>query len=168
MSGLRINISKISEGIHHRSLEVQPAEIGMDERFADPVKVQATLEKSTNHIYLKAEITAAGVFTCDRCVEEFRREIRTSYRVLYKFGSEEGTTPGEQEIVYIHPDTSFVDVVEDVRQYSTLAVPQKLLCREDCKGICPTCGIDRNRTTCKCEAEEVDPRWQGLRKFLEN
>lgn len=168
MSGLRINISKLSEGIHHRSLEVQPAEIGMDERFADPVKVQATLEKRTKHVYLTAEISTAGAFTCDRCLDEFRREIRTSYSILYKFGSEGVPKPGEQEIAYIHPDTSFVDVAEDVRQCSILAVSQKLLCREDCKGLCPTCGINRNRATCKCEAEEVDPRWQGLRKFLKN
>jgi len=168
VSGLRINISKISEGIHRRSLEVQPAEIGMDERFVDPVNIQVTLEKTPKHIYLKADITSAGAFTCDRCVDDFRREIRTGYKILYKFRSDKGIAPDEQEIVYIHPDAGFVDVAEDVRQYAILAVPQKLLCREDCKGLCPTCGINRNRETCKCEAEEVDPRWQGLRKFLEN
>lgn len=149
-------------------MEVQPAEIGMDERFVAPVKVQATLEKNPKHVYLKADIRSDGVFTCDRCLDDFRREIETSYNLLYKFGSEEGTAPGDQEIVYIHPEASFVDIADDVRQYSILAVPQKLLCREDCKGLCPTCGINRNRASCKCESEEVDQRWQGLRKFLEN
>jgi uncharacterized protein len=44
-----------------------------------------------------------------------------------------------------------------------MAVPMKPLCREDCRGLCPTCGEDLNVTACGCAAEAADPRWEALR-----
>jgi uncharacterized protein len=40
-----------------------------------------------------------------------------------------------------------------------------MLCREDCKGICPECGIDRNTGECSCVADDIDPRWAALKNF---
>lgn len=168
MSGLRINISKLSEGIHNRSLEVEPGDFGLDERFTENVKVQATLEKSTKQLYLTVELSTGGMFTCDRCLDEHHREVRAKYGMVYMFGSEVGVKSENQEVAFIHPDTSFIEIGEDVRQYAILAIPPKILCKEDCEGLCPRCGINRNRATCQCVQDDVDPRWQGLRKFLEN
>ena len=168
MSGLRINISNLSEGIHNRSLEIEPGDIGLDERFTETVKVEATLEKSTRQLYLKVNLSTGGIFTCDRCLDEHRREVDAKYEIVYMFGIERGVKPENQDVAVIHPDTSFVEIGEDVRQYAVLAIPQKVLCKEHCEGLCPKCGINRNKATCQHAEEEVDPHWQGLRKFLEN
>jgi len=50
-----------------------------------------------------------------------------------------------------------------MREQFFLALPMKPLCREDCKGLCPVCGINRNRETCTCQSEWVDPRLEPLR-----
>ncbi|MBI2620047.1 MAG: DUF177 domain-containing protein, partial [Ignavibacteriales bacterium] len=114
-------------------------------------------------------LSTGGTFMCDRCLDECRRDVRSKYSMVYMFGSESTLKPENQEIAFIHPDTSFIEIDEDVRQYAVLAVPQKILCREDCKGLCPQCGINRNSAICSHgEKDEIDPRWQGLQKFLKN
>jgi uncharacterized protein len=43
----------------------------------------------------------------------------------------------------------------------------KTICSEDCKGICPSCGINRNDSSCSCKKEDIDPRWDGLKQLLD-
>jgi len=168
VSGLRINISKLSEGIHHRSLEAEPGEIGLDGRFNAAVRIHAELEKGPKQLLLSVQVSAAGAFTCDRCLDDYTREVTAKYVIVYMFGTNKEGDRQDKEVAFIHPDTSFIDIGEDVRQYTTLAVPQKLLCREDCRGLCPRCGTNRNRAACQHAEDEVDSRWEGLRQFLQN
>ena len=58
-----------------------------------------------------------------------------------------------------------IDLGEVVREQLYLALPMKPLCREDCKGLCPVCGVNRNRETCTCQQEWVDPRMAALKDW---
>ena len=59
-----------------------------------------------------------------------------------------------------------LDLTEAVRQYALLALPMKPLCRQDCAGLCPTCGHNLNQGGCGCPPQGPDPRWSGLNKLL--
>jgi uncharacterized protein len=167
VSVLRINISKLSEGAHHRSLQATPEEIGLDSRFTKEIKVEATLEKTSRQLYLRVEFKTGGVFTCDRCLEEFEREVLSGYGLVYL--TEDHAEAGEnEEVQVISPDTNYIDLGEDVRQFAILALPQKMLCREDCAGLCSTCGTNLNRARCDCAHEQPDSRWSQLQKILKN
>ena len=61
-----------------------------------------------------------------------------------------------------------IDVDEIVREQILLAVPARVLCVEDCKGICATCGTDLNAGDCNCESQDVDPRWAALKSLRTN
>lgn len=168
MSVLRINISNLPEGIHQRSLEATREEVGLDNRFAKAVIVNATLEKTSRQLYLKAECKAVGNFTCDRCLEEFEKEVVASYRVMYVTGDRSAEGLKADEVQVITPEANTIDLGEDVRQFIVLVLPQKILCKEECAGLCPTCGTNRNKSSCDCRKEETDSRWEGLKNFLEN
>ena len=58
-----------------------------------------------------------------------------------------------------------IDLGEVVREQLYLALPMKPLCQEDCKGLCPVCGVNRNRETCTCQQEWVDPRMAALAEW---
>jgi uncharacterized protein len=60
-------------------------------------------------------------------------------------------------------DGEAIDVDEIVKEQILLAVPTRMLCREDCKGICPECGADKNTGECNCVTDEIDPRWAALK-----
>ncbi|HEY6146875.1 MAG TPA: DUF177 domain-containing protein, partial [Thermoanaerobaculia bacterium] len=63
---------------------------------------------------------------------------------------------------YDEPEVSVAPIVEERIQ---MAVPMKPLCREDCLGLCPTCGKDLNQGPCNCRDEAIDPRWEALSKL---
>ncbi len=168
VSGLRINISRLAQGTHHWALETEPVNIGLDTRFNKTVKVQATLEKTSRQLYLQVEFTTGGLFTCDRCLDEFQKNITNKYKMVYVSSDQAAKEVDRGEIQIISLDTSFIDLGEDVRQYSILALPQKLLCQENCEGLCPTCGTNLNRTKCECQTQEIDSPWEVLKNLFEN
>ena len=63
-------------------------------------------------------------------------------------------------------DGEVVDIDALVTEEILLTVPDHILCKDDCKGICPGCGADRNSVDCGCETAEVDPRWAGLKELV--
>lgn len=168
MSELRINISNLSEGTHTYDLGATAKEVGLDDRFSGQVAVHAELQKTNRQILLKAHVDAHAQFACDRCLEPFHREIVQDYSIVYVVGAQ--ATPGakEGEIQPLPVDADHIDLDEDVRQFTLLSIPQKLLCRENCAGLCPICGTNWNTATCACRQESGDSRWEALRKLQKN
>lgn len=110
----------------------------------------------------QAELTGE----CSRCLEE------TVYRVEEHFSEEFQTSKGPvhearerdageaEDILFYTGD--LLDLKEYLRQSFLISQPLKILCRDDCKGLCPGCGADRNRKECGCREEIVDPRLRSL------
>ena len=166
---LRINISKLSEGEHTYPFEAEASEIGLREEFKGKVVVSATLQKSPRQVFLHVEARSSGTFQCDRCLEDFTTDLKARYEILYVTENQPVDSQDERaEVQVITPDTNYLDLDEDVRQYLMLSVPAKLLCREDCRGLCPTCGANRNTKPCSHTTERVDSRWEPLKGFTKN
>jgi uncharacterized protein len=80
------------------------------------------------------------------------------------------TTERESEIAVSDMDQSLViggriDLREVVREQILLALPEQVLCREDCRGLCAKCGGNRNLINCSCDRDEIDPRWAALKNL---
>jgi uncharacterized protein len=162
----RINISKLSDGIHEYVFEAEPSKIGLDEHFSGSIRVDARLDKSLRQIFLQAKIRSQGKFACDRCLEEFLRQVDVGYSMLYIQGNRSTVdVKKEEEIQVLNADTNYIDLDDDVRQYAFLALPQKLLCRDDCRGLCPICGVNKNSSDCTCKEQKADSRWDVLKKL---
>jgi uncharacterized protein len=169
MAEFRINISNLSEGVHEHIFEAEPSKIALDERFGSVVRIKVRLDKSLRQIHLHVDISAEGTFVCDRCLDNFIWQIDRNYSMVYIF-SDRSTIDleKEEEIQVLSADTNYIDLDEDVRQYILLAIPQKLLCREECLGICPICGVNRNNEDCACDVKVTDSRWDTLKKLSHN
>lgn len=97
---------------------------------------------------------------CRRCLAEFELGVSGDVQLLF---AEAGLDDAEEDdVVPIPPGARELDLRPALREEWLLAVPAFALCREDCKGLCPTCGTDRNTGACDCAAAS-DPRWAGLR-----
>jgi len=168
MSNLRINISKLPEGVHHYTLETDAADLELDERFSDSITVKTELTKTINQILLQAEIVAKATMICDRCLEPFDEQITESYTMVYLFegrGTANMKKEDEIELHLISPEANLIDIGDDVRQFLLLGVPLKVLCSDGCKGLCAHCGTNLNKTGCDCVQEETDSRWDDLKKM---
>jgi uncharacterized protein len=163
---MKIDISGLPEGIHERAVTAKPDEIGLGEQFHNEVRVTLTLDKNNGQIHMAAEVQTIGTFRCDRCVDEFDRELRSNFQMLYTSEEADRDLYNPDEVRVISPDLHELDIADDVRQFVLLAVPQKILCKESCAGLCPRCGRNLNHERCNCTAKEIDPRWDKLRGLL--
>jgi uncharacterized protein len=106
--------------------------------------------------------------SCARCLEPVRQAIDREFDLVYRplgvdpRGDEVAIHEAETEIGFYQGDGLLLEDV--LREQVLLAVPIKLLCREDCKGLCPYCGGNLNFETCNCAAP-VDERWAALKNI---
>ena len=78
---------------------------------------------------------------------------------------ERAITEEETEIGYYGKSGLLLE--DAIREQVLLALPGRTLCREDCQGLCPHCGANRNSTPCQCEESHTDPRWNALAGLAE-
>jgi uncharacterized protein len=93
--------------------------------------------------------------------------VEAKYRMHYLWNGEDASQYDVAEVQVIPQGSTIIDITEDVRQTVLIAVPLKLLCREECLGLCPHCGKDLNEGPCDCRPVEVDSRWDKLRALQE-
>lgn len=158
-----IKFTDFEDGVHDLELSKRADKLGLDERFTGDVLVDCRMDKSHSQIILNCDLSAKADFECDRCLEEFSGIINNSFQLTYLF--EQENVQNDTDGVYsLRPDETKIDISEDVQEYTTLATPMKLLCSEDCKGICRKCGANLNTTDCDCK-EDVNPIWKDLLKL---
>jgi len=137
-------------------------ELGMGEGRSETVETLGTLvvQNLDSRFLLNGTLQAVGAAHCGRCLGEFSLtwDFPVELMVLRDVDSdeEEGTT------LLILQRTGVVDLRPALRECAILAYPQVCVCRETCKGLCASCGIDLNDEVCDCVQEEYDPRWEGL------
>jgi uncharacterized protein len=118
-----------------------------------------TVDNLESRIVVTGEVTGTSEAACDRCLAGFSLSFSVPLELLV---IKDSGTEDQDDSWVIHQKTGEVDLREQLREAALLALPQKLLCCEECKGLCPQCGINLNAESCQCTAEEVDPRWDGL------
>lgn len=163
---IKIKVSNLSNGRYEYYFEGKASDLDIFDPYVGNFKTVVALTKYESQIILDSETGITASLICDRCAKEFQSVINSSYKLVYLFRiSSEVEEIGNEEVVYIHPDTDKIDLDKDIRDYAILAVPMKKLCSENCKGLCPKCGRNLNDSPCDCVEEIIDPRWEPLQKL---
>ncbi|MDE3056687.1 MAG: DUF177 domain-containing protein [Bacteroidota bacterium] len=163
---MKINISNLSEGIHEYEVFQSAENLRLPGNFTGDVAARVTLEKTPRQIVLRANVSAHALFLCDRCADEFCRDVNSAFTTVYGWGN--NGSEKSDEYYLLASEMNMIDISEDVKEYTLLAVPLKLLCRENCAGLCPRCGGNLNAMPhgrCTCPPEEGDSRWNALEKL---
>ena len=163
---MKINISNLSEGTHDYQLSKKSEEIGLESNFFGDVRAWITLEKVRRQLFVKAKISGQAHVECARCLDPFDREFISKFRIVYVQDEEEYLGGNEEEVRILHHDTNIIDLSDDVKDFMLLSVPLKLVCSEDCEGLCPRCGrkIETGHdAACIQKETEIDSRWNKLR-----
>lgn len=142
-----------------------------DYRVAAPVELSMHVEKAGGKAYrVTGRATTRLDFTCSRCVEPFEVPFDARFELRY-VPQAESAAEGEHEIAEDDLTTAFysdgsLDVLDLLREQFQLALPMKPLCAETCRGLCPECGANLNRTMCDCKPVWSDPRLAPLQGLL--
>lgn len=136
-----------------------------------PTEVSGLLSFAEPNFVLELRLGTRAAVECDRCLKpvELDLEGRLQLMVIERHerptkgaeaAEERELTEDELGVLEVAGDS--LDTTPIVREQILLELPVKPLCREDCAGLCPTCGADRNLGACGCEARVIDPRWAAL------
>jgi uncharacterized protein len=145
------------------SLHPTVAELGIVDPKFDPdatVDVSLRLESLTDGIVVDGVLTAPWADSCRRCLAPAGGDVVCEVAELFQHVV---TDPDAFEIV-----DQQIDLGAMIRENILLEAPVAPLCRADCAGLCPTCGVDLNTTTCDCVTAVVDPRWEALSQLKVN
>jgi uncharacterized protein len=131
--------------------------------------VTAEVTSSGGRYDIKAHVVGLVRADCHRCLEPFTMTVEVDFPLVLHRGDRVPPPEGleEDDFAAIPPVGNVLyDIFPRVREALILEIPIKLLCREDCKGVCSRCGANLNSADCACGSEPADPRWGALRKPL--
>lgn len=132
--------------------------------------VSARIRRDGVRVNVEGKVAAKLQLECDRCLKSIEFPVDSRFKLEYvtrqDYEAQQAIELTEDELDLSVFDGEAIDLDELVREELLLAVPTHLLCQENCKGVCPTCGVNRNTTECRCGNEEVDPRWAGLKELV--
>ena len=169
---MRIELENLEGGKGDFAHVYNPDELNpVDERvkLTAPATVNGKIRLAGNEVFVNGHVDTRAQVECDRCLKLIELPVNADFELEYITGSEYETSAvaelTEAEMSVAVFDGEALDIDEIVKEQILLAVPTRMLCREDCKGICPQCGVDRNTGECNCETKEIDPRWAALKNL---
>jgi uncharacterized protein len=151
---------------------LQPGEIEFLDpklRQTGPIRATGTAELVIDllgEIRVKGHVKVRMEADCDRCLEPAPCMVDADFQLYYRpvtegYGEEKAIDEGEAEMGFYEGDG--VELNDVLREFILLTLPMQRVCSEDCKGICPECGQNRNQNKCACQSATVDDRWAALK-----
>ncbi|HEX2190877.1 MAG TPA: DUF177 domain-containing protein [Longimicrobiaceae bacterium] len=133
--------------------------------LAGPLAVDLTARSVGEGVFVRGTVRGKLRLPCRRCLAETEHDLDETVDFLFDEleGEEEEEMGGEVYPLPVRGDE--LDLADAVREQVLLRVPQYVVCREECRGLCPRCGADLNQAPCDCGPEEEDSPWGALRKI---
>lgn len=129
----------------------------------------AELKEALMEIRVAGHVSTQVGVACDRCLEPIAIPVDTDFDLIYRptaympEGDEVEVQEKETEVGFYQGEG--LELKDVLREQVLLALPMHWVCREDCRGICPVCGQNRNTAECACHEEPADDRWAGLKNL---
>ena len=165
---MRLGLSQIidcpGESISYSaSVDLSDLQYGTSYPVTEPVLASGTVRNTAGVLMMTGEIHTCIHGICDRCASPFDREIRLPLDVVLV--TELADEDHEDERVFpLEGDSA--DLEDIIRTVFVLNMDSKLLCSDDCKGLCCRCGKNLNDGPCGCQ-KEIDPRLAALKQLLD-
>jgi len=129
------------------------------------VSLAGTIRRIERGFALEARCAFRGQLECSRCLAAYPFSVEEPFALLlYERAPGVGDVReiGRDELDVSLYEGTELDVAPIAEERVQMAIPMKPLCREECLGLCPQCGQDRNVRRCECVAAAADPRWGAL------
>jgi uncharacterized protein len=163
--------ASLQRGENRVTWSLNESDLELDETGVDldgPLAVEITAFREGDNVEVRGEVNGRSRDTCSRCGTEVRWEIESEFRLFAMPASDEADEGESDDDALIVHDGLTLELGGPIRELVLLAVPMAPLCGEDCLGLCPSCGMNRNDGACGCGVPTGDPRWQVLNDVLKN
>lgn len=146
--------------LHRRLPDVGMALARLDDGgILGELRVESVIEG----VLVTGKLESTTVLECARCLKEFSSDVTLWVCELFAGPGHEAS----DDLDVYQVENTEIDLEPMVRDAVTLALPLNPLCREDCAGLCASCGTDLNEGACDCKDDTPDPRWAALSDLRE-
>lgn len=145
------------------SLSMSDFELNGDYPFKSPVKISASAVNRASLVELKVKAVFEYTTRCDRCFDDIVKQMEFTF--VHGLATE---LIDDENDDYIETPDYTLELDEVVISDIILNLPSKMLCKEDCKGICPKCGKNLNLGDCTCDKKQVDSRLEILKQLIDD
>lgn len=141
-------------------------------RHLEPLEVRATAELVEGQIRIHGHLHTRIELPCARCLETVIEDVVRDFDLFYRpvetiaRGEEDQLDLEDTEIGFFQGEGMFLADV--LAEQVNLAIPMKVICRGDCRGLCPHCGANLNANECRCETQAANPRFAPLARFKQD
>ncbi len=167
-----VSLQRLELGPVKFKVDVPAGQIDFDNKVKQSSALHAEgtaqiLNESLGEIRMLGDLQVNAEGSCDRCAEAATYSIENHFDLVY-LPSEEANAGGEAEVEEAgievgYYDGNGIELNDVLREVVLLALPMQLVCDEDCRGICPSCGQNRNQADCGCQPTIADDRWSKLK-----
>lgn len=167
-----VDLRRLEETYETRGRLSADEDIPFTDTFGDErvisCHVDLSYDRSGGAFFFRGKLDGEFKTRCHLCLDDVSCSVSGDFDVVVKKTGDRRSQPDDTDDAnddLIELSLNEYEVSFDQHIYENLIVniPMQVLCREDCKGLCPQCGVNRNKEACKC-VEKTDPRWDALRK----
>ena len=165
---LRLDVSYLVQGSPgtYKEFDFNFAQLTLPDEFL-LVDIQGKIKVSVaeDGVVAEGDINALTELSCSRCLDPYWQPVKIEFTEIFSSHpiTDAENDLGEQPL----PADGSIDLTPIIRDYASLDIPIRQICKEECKGLCPTCGVNLNQEDCGHKQEHIDPRMEGLRALLE-
>jgi uncharacterized protein len=135
---------------------------GLELRLVQPLQVELAGHYAGDGVLVRGSMQTSVEMDCRRCLEVVRTPIDQEIGLWFQSAE---SAEGDDEAYTLPERGTELDLTEAVREQLVLAAPTYALCSEDCRGLCPKCGANRNEAPCECAPDEGDSPWSVLKNI---
>ena len=140
-------------------------------KLTSPINVNGKVSNTNKGLYLDIDVDFTILDNCARCLDEVEVPIEYSIEgFLVKEGFDEDEFEEDDAFIYDGQELNLVDIIEQTLDFN---IPARILCNEECQGLCHECGANLNKQECSCsedanDEEIIDPRFAKLKDIFKN
>jgi uncharacterized protein len=161
--GLNLRFDKNGDWFHNTLPEKEKSELSLRR-----VDVACAVRKLKDTIIIEGDLETTITTTCSRCLEVTSFPVKSNFRYMLVLKDErlkEEQELNSEDIEFSFFEGDMIDLDAMLYEQIMLQIPIKVLCKDDCKGLCCHCGVDLNTASCNCNTQFVDKKLAVLKTF---
>lgn len=144
--------------------------------FLTPIDVSVKVYRAEGNLYTDISVSGKVGAPCSRCLEPAETDFSGELKYLFSLSIDaenrtkdenEGSSDGDEDVILLDSWEDEVELSPQIWEVVLTSLPAVILCKEDCKGLCPECGANLNLESCSCKKATGDARFEVLKQFIE-
>ena len=164
---MKLKISELHSGFQSKFFDISVNELPKRGTvfYDEMVRCELSVKKKPEGYKMTGRLKSRPSYECVRCLELNRVDLRLPIQFMLSNKKRTFNEENNVEIIYFNDNTEYLDLDSIIADFIELAKPIKPLCKKNCKGLCSSCGMNKNNRSCSCKLKEENTVWDKLKDF---